>query len=157
MWVYPHSLSYFNELVGGPSGGPAHLINSNVDWGQDLLLLRRWQESHPEAKPLNLFYFGYFNPIYAGIEYTVPDELLDPQRRTSISLAEIPPGLYAVSVNFIRGFPFFGYKSDGTKTSLPQGALKSFQQMQPVAKIGYSIYLYHVAASSRLPPRERLH
>lgn len=32
--VYPHSLSYFNELVGGPRGGPAHLLDSNIDWGQ---------------------------------------------------------------------------------------------------------------------------
>ena len=38
--VYPHSLSYFNELVAGPTGGPKHLIHSNVDWGQDLLFLR---------------------------------------------------------------------------------------------------------------------
>src|SRR5205807_230734 len=30
--VYPHSLSYFNEVVGGPDNGGAHLIDSNLDW-----------------------------------------------------------------------------------------------------------------------------
>jgi len=42
LWVVPHSLSYFNESVGGPAGGHAHLIHSNIDWGQDLLYLKRW-------------------------------------------------------------------------------------------------------------------
>lgn len=35
LWVYPHSLSYFNESIGGPLNGAAHLLGSNVDWGQD--------------------------------------------------------------------------------------------------------------------------
>ena len=46
--VYPHSLSYFNELAGGPTCGHAHLggagADSNIDWGQDLLYLKRWLE-----------------------------------------------------------------------------------------------------------------
>jgi hypothetical protein len=36
LWIYPHSLSYFNESIGGPLNGPNHLLGSNVDWGQDL-------------------------------------------------------------------------------------------------------------------------
>ena len=36
LWVYPHSLSYFNELVAGPDRGGKYLMDSNVDWGQDL-------------------------------------------------------------------------------------------------------------------------
>lgn len=35
--IYPHSLSYFNEAIGGPIGGPIFLSGSNVDWGQDLI------------------------------------------------------------------------------------------------------------------------
>jgi hypothetical protein len=50
--VYPHGLSYFNELVGGPKGGPDHLAESNSDWGQDLLYLKAWLEKHPNARPL---------------------------------------------------------------------------------------------------------
>jgi hypothetical protein len=49
--TYPHGLSYFNELAGGPKAGYRHLCDSNVDWGQDLLYLKRWCDAHPEAAP----------------------------------------------------------------------------------------------------------
>jgi hypothetical protein len=39
LWVYPHSLSYFNESIGGPLNGASHLLGSNVDWGQDIRYL----------------------------------------------------------------------------------------------------------------------
>jgi 4-amino-4-deoxy-L-arabinose transferase-like glycosyltransferase len=141
LWYYPHSLSYFNELAGGPIGGPAHLIHSNVDWGQDLLFLKRWLDDHPEAAPLKLAYFGYFDPIHAGIEYAAP-EVLPPAGATPAP--KIPPGWYAISVNFVRGFPYQIYHGDGTKGFLPQGALTAFQSLEPIAMAGYSIYIYHV-------------
>ena len=141
--VYPHSLSYFNELVGGPTGGPQHLIHSNVDWGQDLLFLKKWIDKHPEAKPLNLAYFGYFDPKYAGIEYTAPEvsQLRDGENPEE---ASILPGWYAISVNFVQGLPCFSYRGDGTKTSYKLQELARFQRLKPVAMAGYSIYIYHV-------------
>jgi len=150
LWVYPHSLSYFNELVGGPMGGPKHLINSNLDWGQDLLFLKDWLHDHSEAgpsqprrAPISLIYFGYFNPRHAGIEYTVPDALVERQDGP-VPVEVIPPGWYAVSVNFVRGYPWFVYKPDGTKAGVSQNALAAFQRLKPVAIAGYSIYIYKV-------------
>jgi hypothetical protein len=143
LWVYPHSLSYFNELVGGPTGGPKHLIHSNVDWGQDLLFLKKWLDKHPEATPLKLAYFGYFDPIYAGIEYSVP-EVPPIKEGEKPEDAEIPPGWYAISVNFVRGLPYFAYNGDGGKTSYGLKELARFQRLKPVAMAGYSIYIYHV-------------
>lgn len=46
LWVYPHSLSYFNESVSGPLNGPKHLLGSNVDWGQDILYARQWYDGN---------------------------------------------------------------------------------------------------------------
>lgn len=43
--VYPHQLAYFNEAAGGPENGYKHLLHSNLDWGQDLLLVREWMNS----------------------------------------------------------------------------------------------------------------
>ncbi len=129
--AYPHSLSYFNELAGGPLGGPKHLIYSNVDWGQDLLFLKRWLNDHPEAQPLKLAYFGYFDPTHAGIQYAAPEPLVPAVMNAPPA---IPPGWYAISVNFVRGFPQFTYRGDGTKISLPQGALAPFQRLEPVAR-----------------------
>jgi hypothetical protein len=139
--VYPHSLSYFNELVGGPMGGPNHLIHSNVDWGQDLFFLKDWIREHPEAKPLKLVYFGYCDPIYFGVEYSAPES---PVAASDASGPQIAPGWYAISVNFVRGLPYFSYKGDGTKVSYGQNAFVPFQKLKPVATAGYSIYIYHV-------------
>ena len=141
--VYPHSLSYFNEFVGGPIGGPKHLIHSNVDWGQDLLFLKKWIDQHPETRPMKLAYFGSFDPKHAGIEYAFTEDV---PRADDVRSGHkrIPPGWYAISVNFVRGLPFFTYKGDGTKTSLRQNALAAFQELRPVAMAGYSIYIYHV-------------
>ncbi len=30
LWIYPHSLSYFNESIGGPLNGLKHLFCSNA-------------------------------------------------------------------------------------------------------------------------------
>jgi hypothetical protein len=46
--VYPHHLAYFNDFVGGPRNGWKHLLGSSFDWGQDLLLIKRWLASRPE-------------------------------------------------------------------------------------------------------------
>jgi hypothetical protein len=43
-WVAPHYLSYFNELAGGTSNGHRVLVDSNYDWGQNDLFLRRYLE-----------------------------------------------------------------------------------------------------------------
>src|SRR5207253_6666000 len=59
--VFPHSLAFFNCLAGGPAAGPRHLLGSNVDWGQDLLLLARWARQHPEARPLRVDFLGGFD------------------------------------------------------------------------------------------------
>ena len=40
LWIHPHYLAYFNWGSGGPDRVPARLIDSNLDWGQDLLGLR---------------------------------------------------------------------------------------------------------------------
>jgi hypothetical protein len=56
----PHHLSYFNEVAGGAANGPEHLLNSNLDWGQDLLFLKEWADHHPEARPLQIVFRGGF-------------------------------------------------------------------------------------------------
>jgi hypothetical protein len=37
--VCPAYLSYFNQMAGGPSQGYTHLVDSSLDWGQDLARL----------------------------------------------------------------------------------------------------------------------
>jgi hypothetical protein len=60
LWIYPHSLSYFNESIGGPMKGPDHLLGSNVDWGQNVISLKAWTWQQLGEQPLVLAYFGGF-------------------------------------------------------------------------------------------------
>jgi hypothetical protein len=42
MSIYPHYLAFFNKPSGGPMAGTRYLLDSNLDWGQDLLKLARF-------------------------------------------------------------------------------------------------------------------
>lgn len=70
--VYPHSISFFNALIGGATYGHKWLLDSNGPWGQDLLFLKEWLDCHPEAKPLHLAATGWLDPHALGIDYAVP-------------------------------------------------------------------------------------
>ncbi|MFO0974732.1 MAG: hypothetical protein U1A27_15020 [Phycisphaerae bacterium] len=131
--VFPHSLSYFNELAGGPTGGHYHLGNSNTDWGQDLLYLKTWYDEHPDARPLGLLYdLPLVDPRIAGIEYgPVPQwSTADGVHSTSPDAAGPEPGWFALSVNLLHAREhYYDY----------------FLKLQPVAMAGYSIYIYHLS------------
>jgi hypothetical protein len=57
--VYPHQLAYFNEAAGGPENGWKHLLHSNLDWGQDLLLVNEWLSRH-KVDPHTVHFASYF-------------------------------------------------------------------------------------------------
>ncbi|MEQ9409319.1 MAG: glycosyltransferase family 39 protein [Fuerstiella sp.] len=89
--IFPYSLSYFNEAVGGSRNGHAHLLGPSYDYGQDFLFLRDWIDAHPEAQPLYVECGNYLKPMVVGIQ-----------------AADIPkfgpdPGWYALSANVLRG------------------------------------------------------
>jgi hypothetical protein len=52
--TFPHWLGYFNELAGGVRAGWWHLEDSNVDWGQDLMFLNEWIDTHPSVRPIHV-------------------------------------------------------------------------------------------------------
>jgi hypothetical protein len=145
LWVYPHSLSYFNEAAGGPAKGPAHLVDSNIDWGQDLFYLKEWLDEHPDARPLGLACFGGFDPRVAGIEFTLPPKG-PKQGQPEIDNVGPQPGWYAISVNILRGREFSLPNGRGELAPAGQGDYSYFLSFQPVARAGYSIYIYHLTA-----------
>ncbi len=147
LWSYPHSLAYFNEAIGGPHEGHHHLIDANLDWGQDLFYLKQWLHEHPEARPIQLAYFGRCDPSFAGIDYTLPSR--GPGRpddwRLSPDLFGPRPGWYAVSVNFLRGlFPWDAPTGYGDIEVAQITDYQYFRLFRPVASAGYSIYIYHL-------------
>ncbi len=123
--IYPHHLSYFNVLSGGPEQGPYLLDDSNVDWGQDLPALAAWQQKHPEVGPLKVLYFGTATPELYGVK----TEVVSGQEIRSPG-----PGTYAVSAHYLAYF---------RKVKKDTGFdLDWLTKYQPVGRAGYSIYIY---------------
>jgi len=145
LWTYPHSLSYFNESIGGPLNGSKHLLGSSVDWGQDLRYFKWLRGRGIGFDTGHLAYFGYLNPDDVGIgikslELSVPDD---------IALNTLPPGRYAVSTNFTVGYPWFVVTTEGARRHFPQNALSAFSRFSPVIRAGYSISIYDIPHKER--------
>lgn len=105
-WIRPNYLSYFNFLAGGPSNGYHHLVDSNVDVGQDVIALKRWLDAEAQrrgrAEPVFLSFFGPSDPKSYGIEATrFADNGFDARPRTYP--AKVSGGLYCVSVTLFQG------------------------------------------------------
>jgi 4-amino-4-deoxy-L-arabinose transferase-like glycosyltransferase len=126
--VYPHSLSYFNELTGGPDNGHRYLLDSNIDWGQDLLYLKEWVEKHPEAEGIGLAYYNFINYRVCGAEF-----------------AEVPPDVG----------PYPSYFAVDLH-SLKAGPYRYFERFQPIAKAGYSIFIYHITPEQADQARQEM-
>lgn len=57
--ISPHYLAYFNQLAGGPQNGYKKLVDSSLDWGQDLKELKKiCEQKFPEEKKFYISYFG---------------------------------------------------------------------------------------------------
>jgi len=129
--VYPNYRGFFNSLAGGPRNGPNILLDSNIDWGQDLKLLKRWMTAHQVAH-INLGYWGVSDAEYYGIDCTHILTTLPPIGH-ELSMPRLP-GYVAVSVQLLHDPAF------------PQVAAyySPLLEKTPAAIIGYSIYVYWV-------------
>lgn len=133
IWIYPHYLAYFNEAAGGPDNGYRILNDSNLDWGQDLKGLKLWMERE-RVKKILFVPFGICDPEYYGIDAAyLPGTwiLFDPPATQSPEpfryVAVSPSVLYSP---YIIGPP--------AKVAF----VNQFKSKTPVAKIGYSIFIY---------------
>ncbi|HWP65040.1 MAG TPA: glycosyltransferase family 39 protein [Candidatus Limnocylindria bacterium] len=126
----PHHLAYFNELVGGPEAGRRYLLDSNVDWGQDLGALAAYLRARGERR-ICLGYFGHVDPHVYGIEYSFPP-------------TQPAPGRCALSANFLAGYPY-GITYAGERVlGVRPGLWSWYDRLQPVERIGSSIYVFDV-------------
>jgi 4-amino-4-deoxy-L-arabinose transferase-like glycosyltransferase len=98
--ICPQYLGYFNELSGGPAHGPRYLVDSNVDWGQDLKRLAAWAQRHP-GEEIKLAYFGSADPTRYGFKCRALPSYLDFGER-----AQLDEGWYVVSVTQFAGVHF---------------------------------------------------
>ncbi len=100
--IYPDYLAYFSPVVGGPSQGYKHLVDSSLDWGQDLPGLKRWlEQNNPgDREPFYFAYFGTGNPDYYKIKSNrLPGR---PEWRV-LNAFPLKPGIYAISATLLQG------------------------------------------------------
>ena len=91
--AYPGYISYFNELIGSHRNADRFLMDSNLDWGQDLRRLRIWCDKHG-VDFIRVDYFGGGEPSY---EFGKRAERYPGPRREPL-----PKGWFAVSRHFYR-------------------------------------------------------
>lgn len=140
----PDWIAYFNVLAGGPAHGHEHLIDSNIDWGQDLYELRRVLDARGHRGPLPAALFGNMDPLLAGLDVTLiprdPRTLADLPRHP-LEPAALTPGLYAVSVNYVLGYPY-RWLAGVQIFQCPEQTYSYFRDLTPVAQAGRSIWIY---------------
>ncbi len=131
--AYPNTLTFFNTLVGGPARGGEYLVDSNLDWGQDLKPLKAWMDAH-DVREINLAYFGLAEPRYYGIRARYLNGTSAVIAGSAVGAPRLP-GYVAVSKTIMTGMDFDAAHRDYYK---PLKALK------PVTTIGGSIDVYYV-------------
>lgn len=124
--IFPHDLSFFNIAAGGPANGMNILVDSNLDWGQDLIRAKQYFGSR--TGDVCLSYFGAADQTYYGFPTKVVPNT------DMIRAGERPECRYvAISVTLLQGV---------------------YQQRQwydwlrartPIARIGYSMLVYDVS------------
>ena len=120
----PDYMSYFTPFVD-QSKSYNLLTDSNTDWGQGLIALKKYQDKHPDQQ-IHLAYFGTLDPAIYGIRYTA----LLPMGH--------PSGTVVVSVTHLSG-----------QLLTDPGAYKWLLQYKPKAILNHTLYVFDVPEQSR--------
>lgn len=124
--IFPYDLSFFNIAAGGPGNGMNLLVDSNLDWGQDLIRAKEYFGSR--SRDVCLCYFGTADQTYYGF----PATALPPT--DAIRAGERPECRYAaISVTLLQGVYH------------PRQWYDWLRARMPVGRIGYSILVYDVS------------
>ena len=129
--VYPYYLTYFNQVVGGSSGGYRYVVDSNLDWGQDLKRVAIWADENNISK-VYLDYFGWSDPsYYLKDKYVYMTSSLFHSKNDFLNIN--PQGGYiAISATFFMN-----------SKNLDSG-YKWLDQIPRLVTIGNSIFVWHI-------------
>jgi hypothetical protein len=173
--AHPHYLAYFNSIVPREAAY-RQLVDSSLDWGQDLPGLKRWLDAHNapghQQQPVHLAYFGKGSPQYYGIEAIHIN-------RGSEAATAYRPGLYCISATTLQAVyeakpGRWNRQYEEQYQALRNAAepdrreleyfrylrlLAYLRQREPDDHVGYSILIYRLTAADLIatfdgPPRE---
>ncbi len=105
---WPNYLAYFNQLIGGPTQGHKYLVDSSLDWGQDMPALKRWLEkqglnTNQASEPVYLAYFGGGSPRYYDLKIIALPSFGAMHYETGHPLPTLKPGVYCISATIFQG------------------------------------------------------
>jgi len=122
LWACPNYLSYFSAVAGGSDRGRYYLLDSNLDWGQDIKGL----VSFMDRRGIERVQFGHWTII---------------EPRYSDRFSELPynktEGWVAIQANCLMGLT-------SAWGANPTNAFEWLKLEKPVATIGGSILVYHL-------------
>ena len=108
--AFPNYLAYFNRLAGGSSEGYRHLVDSSLDWGQELPNLKKWLDKNVNnsSTPPKVYisYMGSTPPSVHGVDGTwlpcyFAIQALEPGKRV-VNEIMLSPGVYCISASMLQ-------------------------------------------------------
>lgn len=130
----PNYLAYSNELFGGPANTYRYLTDSNTDWGQQLISVKRYLDEHN----IHECWFGYFvQPSIDYHAYGIPcHQLPTANSMWSQQQVDVPAsisGTVLVSAGTLTGYEF---------GSVILSPFQPFMQGRPVDTIDDGVFVY---------------
>jgi tetratricopeptide (TPR) repeat protein len=125
--VFPSYLAYFNEFVG-PDRGYLTLVDSNLDWGQDVKRLKKFM-MEKGIEQIYLSYFGTASPCYYGIKF-----IFLPGSPSNCGESPEPRSTHFIAVS----------ATNLQSVYLPVDSYGWLKRYKPMAQIGYSIFVYDI-------------
>lgn len=132
--VFPNYIAYANEAWGGPKNVHKLLSDANVDWAQQLIQVKQWQDRHP-GEECWFAYFAYpeIDPATYGIRcHHLPN--IDTFWLGGPEIA--PPtisGNVLISAGDLSGCEW---------PSERMNPYRAFQSIQPAETIDYGVMIY---------------
>ncbi len=105
LWTFPNYLTYFNVIAGGPKQGYKQLVDSSLDWGQDLPAVRAFIEDRKSKQNAGPIYFSYFGSggiraiEHFGIEAIQLPKSIKPKTE---EVEPYGPGTYLISATNLQ-------------------------------------------------------
>ena len=136
-WARPQLMAFFNAFAG-PEPGRA-LIDSDLDWGQDMLLLKQ-ELAARGVKEVHYGLFAIVNPCEPGWPKMIP---LEPGKPVK--------GWVVLSEQFYRSGLHFSFRRESCERGAtypfhvdPVDAFDWLKGLQPVARVGASVRVYYL-------------
>jgi hypothetical protein len=148
--VAPHYLAYFNAFAGGPTNGWRHLVDSSLDWGQDLPGLKQWLDINSGGEPVFLSYFGTGEPAYYHIRARRLPFVNNFKFATSYFRLE--PGIYCISASMLQ--QVYSPVERGEWTFALEEEFQTLKRAEPLMYI-YSTDPIQRASMEKETPREQ--